>query len=306
MKNSDSPTWSELVFTSEFMATISKLAIRRFGQGSLAEEASTYVVEYLSLDDWEKCRSFEGKAQPTTFLYSLSTSALEEFSRKRFGRPRPPAWLQELGDMWMKLWRSLCLERQPLPALVDRYSTRGFREPAAVEQAARVIKARIPTCGQSIRDTELADDIERLSDAHEAASGQCRSKDPEFENPFYGELLMMINTVCDSDVSHEDFRQSAASRFDNMAAAQQRKLDTLRSALELTDQEKIMLRLIYLEGLSKSAASKALGLPAHQAGRTVNEALERISAALAKCDISLDDLVEPASTFVSRSAVPSL
>ncbi|TNC81021.1 MAG: hypothetical protein C9356_10490 [Oleiphilus sp.] len=292
MKENDSGlVWSEIVFAPEFMAAINKLAERRFGQGALAEEAGTYVIEYLSRDDWEKCKSFQGKSQIKTFLYTLSNNALEEFSRKRFGRPRPPTWLQELGDMWIKLWRSLCLERQPLPTLVDRYTQRDFREPQAVEQAARVIKARIPTCGQSNRDTELADDIDRLSDAQQAEQAHCDSEQPEFENPFYAELLMMVKAVCNEDVANHDFHQEAANQMDTRVSAQQQNLESLRTALQLNDQEKIMLRMIFVEGLSKSATSKALGLPAHQAGRMVNEALDRISHAIQKCGIEIDGLL---------------
>lgn len=293
MKENDSnPNWPEVVFSPDFMAAIGKLADRRFGAGSLSEEASTYVIDYLSQDDWAKCKAFQGKSQIKTFLYSMAHNALEEFSRKRFGRPRPPVWLQELGELWVKLWRSLCLERQALPALIDRYITRGFREPAAVEQAARVIKARIPTCGQSARDTELADDIDRLSDAQQAEETHCGSEQPHFENPFYAELLMMVKAVCHSEVHTADFKQDAAVIHDERAARHGAKLDKLRAALKLNDQEKIMLRMIFVEGLSKSATSKALGLPAHQAGRAVNDALERISRAIAQCDIDLDEVVE--------------
>jgi len=290
-ENDSHLNWSEIVFAPEFMAAINKLAERRFGQSSLAEEAGTYVIDYLSNDDWDKCKSFQGKSQIKTFLYTLSNNALEEFSRKRFGRPRPPSWLKELGEMWIKLWRSLCLERQPLPALVDRFTQRDFREPKAVEQAARVIKARIPTCGQSSRDTELADDIDRLSDARQAEENVCGSEQPEFQNPFYAELMMMVKAVCTSDVSNADFQQSAVDGIDQLAGNQRSNLDALRRALALDDQEKIMLRMIFVEGLSKSATSKALGLPAHQAGRMVNEALERISHAIRKCEIDIDGLL---------------
>ena len=52
-----------------------------------------------------------------------------------------------------------------------------------------------------------------------------------------------------------------------------------------------MLRMIYVEGLSKSATSKALGLPAHHAGRIVNEALQRIGTALNQCGLDLESLI---------------
>lgn len=293
MKESESsPNWAALVFDPDFMPAITKLAEKRFGKSSLSEEGVTYVIDYLSANDWEKCKSFQGKSQTKTFLFSLSSNALEEFSRKRFGRPRPPAWLQEMGELWVKLWRSLCLERQVLPAITDRYVDKGFREAEAVTHAARVIKARIPTCGQSSRDTELADDIDRLSDAHQNETETCDTQTPDFENPFHAELLMMVRATCNEDVESDDFSSQASVDYDAKYVRNQSGLEKLKSALSLSAEEKIMLRMVYAEGLSKSAASKALGLPSHQAGRIINDTLARISGALHDSGLELDELLE--------------
>lgn len=292
MEIDTSMDWAALVFDQAFMDAIDRLAGKRFGEGSLAQEASTYVIEYLSADDWQRCQSFKGNAKPKTFLVTLASNAIEEFSRKRFGRPRPPTWLQDLGDMWVKLWRSLCLERQPLAALVDRFCHKGFREPEAVNQAAKVIKARIPTCGQSSRDSETVDDIDMLSDQVQAQDDDCCGEQPEFENPFEAELMMMIRAIVNPEPETDDFRDAGSASIDRLAGQQKAMLEELRAALALTDQEKIMLRMIFVEGLSKSATSKAMGLPAHQAGRIVNDVLQRIGEALQACGLDLESLLD--------------
>lgn len=283
--------WSALVFNQEFLAYIDKLANKRFGEGGLSEEAATYVIEYLSADEWQRCLNFKGNSKPKTFLVTLASNAIEEFSRKRFGRPRPPAWLQDLGELWVKLWRSLCLERQPLAALTDRFSANGFREADQVQQAARVIKARIPTCGQSTRDSEMVDDIDTLSDMKQAESDDCCGEPPAFDNPFEAELIMMMRAVVDPEPQTEDFQQQGAQHCDALASDKKAQLDALKKALSLTDLEKIMLRMIFVDGLSKSAASKALGLPSHKAGRQINDTLQRIANALQSCDLDLDTLL---------------
>lgn len=289
----DNIEWAGLVFDDAFMLAVDKLAVRRFGEGTLAEEATTYVVEYLSADDWGKCRAFQGKSKPRTFLYTLTGNAIEEFSRKRFGRPRPPTWLQDLGELWVKLWRSLCLERQVLPAIVDRFVKSGFRESGEVEQAARVIKARIPTCGQSNRDSVGVDDIQAVSDAAQAEEEHhCGEEVLEFENPFHAELIMMIRGIVSPSVTTDYFSQTTAVQCDSLAQQNQSRLQQLREAIALTDQEKVMLRMIYVDGLSKTATSKAMGMPAHQAGRLVNEVLQRIGEALTQCELDLESLLE--------------
>lgn len=286
--------WSMLVFDPSFMASLDKLAARRFGAGGLAEEATTHVIDYLARDDWAKCQAFQGKSKPTTFLYTLASNAIEEFSRKRFGRPRPPSWLQDLGEMWVKLWRSLCLERQLLPALIDRFSQQRFREAEDVEQAARVIKARLPNCGQGSMDNLAVDDIDTMSDAVQAQRQDDELHDGlahEFDNPFHAELLMMVRAVVDDEICCTCFGAESAGKVDEFAGNFSEPLKKLRNALELSDTERVMLKMIYVEGLSKTATSKALGLPAHQAGRLVNEALARITAAIGECGLDLDELL---------------
>lgn len=277
--------WASLVFDPAFMSAVDKLADRRFGGGPIAEEASTYVIEYLSADDWRKCRQFQGNSKPTTFLYTLASNAIEEFSRKRFGRPRPPKWLDDLGDLWVKLWRSLCLERQLLPSLVDRYSAKGFRDPDAVTQAAKVIKARIPNCGQANMDSVGVEDISAVSDAEQSLEPQT---DQDHANPFYKELLLMVNAVTNEKLCCDSFSEDSLARVGEMAASSQSKLDSLRVGLTLSDEERIMLRMVYVEGLSKTATSKALGMPAHQAGRAISNVLDRIAKALEGADIDIE------------------
>jgi len=290
--NPQNTDWASLVFDPQFLSSVDRLASRRFGEGGLAEEAATYAIEYLSLDNWQRCQGFKGNSQPKTFLVTLTSNAIEEFSRKRFGRPRPPTWLQDLGEMWVKLWRSLCLERQPLAALLDRFTARGFREPEEIQQAAKVIKARIPTCGQSARDDQGVEDIDALSDMVQAQDDDCCGEQPEFDNPFEAELISMLRAIIDPNPRTSDFRDSSARDIDQLAGGQKDLLSQLREALDLSDQEKIMLRMIYVEGLSKSATSKALGLPTHQAGRVVNDTLERIGLALQQCGLDLDTLLD--------------
>lgn len=287
--------WPSLVFEQKFLDSVDKLTARRFGEGGLAEEASTFVIDYLSAEDWQRCNSFQGKASPRTFLVSMASNAIEEFSRKRFGRPRPPSWLQELGESWIKLWRSLCLERQPLPAIIDRFCEGGFRVADEVAKAARLIKARIPSCGLGARDSLDVEDIDALSDAVQSeTSDQCGSETPEFDNPFHAELMMMMRLIIEDEPKNEVFQPAATAGFDDLASQHGEKLEQLRSALALSDQEKIMLRMIHVDGLSKSATSKALGLPAHSAGRIVNEAMSRIHTALQQCGLDLDALLESA------------
>ncbi len=273
------------------MRAFEKLAVKRFNNGVLAEEAVTHVVEALAADDWSRCRSFKGTAQPKTYLYSLASNLIEEFSRKRFGRPRPPRWLQDQGELWVQMWKMLCLERQLLPSIVDRLCINGARDPEALYDVARTIKARMPNCGLSAMDHELRDDLEIISDAQQVGTSPVGSE-PELptEEALVGEVLLMLRSVIGGGATEEDFSVTSREEAGQCANQMAERLSGLSDKLTLTDEERLLLRLIFVEGFSKTAASKSLGLASHQAGRIVNTALARIAQAMRDCGLSLEDL----------------
>lgn len=262
--------WQGIVLHKDFLRKIDQIAERRFGSGALAEEAATYSLEYLSENQWARCQAFAGKAKTQTFLFTLVANAIEEFSRKKFGRPRPPTWLSSLGDTWVKLWRSLCLERQLLPAIIDRFCRNDFRDKQAVSDAARVIKQRIPDCGLAIKDAQAEDDLAYVIDTQ---YNHC--DESERAQSFVEQLTLLI---------HQLFGDASYAGFD-AGTLDSEKLRRLKEALDLNDEERLMLRMVYVDGLSKSACSRALGLPAHQVGRRLNALLERLNTIFARCDV---------------------
>lgn len=283
--------WPQLVFNEASMKAFEKLASKRFNEGVLAEEAVTHVLEGLSADDWARCKAFKGNAKPATYLYSLASNLVEEFARKRFGRPRPPTWLQEQGELWVQMWKMLCLERQLLPSILDRLSSRGTREESVLKEVARTIKARMPNCGLSAMDHQLTEDVSMISDAQQAALGEDETEF-EHENAAVSEVVLMLRSVLGEPAQESDFSEEARSSAANYATEQQEAMRAFRESLSLSDEERVLLKMIFVDGFSKSAASKALGLPSHQGGRVANNALERIGDAMRNCGLSLDDMMD--------------
>lgn len=296
--------WRNIVLDSsaEGLQLIECLANRRFNPGVLADEAATYVLEHLAENNWQRCATFKGDSQAKTFLQKLIVNLLEEFSRKRFGRPRPPAWLLRQGELWVKLWKELCLERQPLAALLHRYEQAELYQGAWVQQVARVIKARIPNCGEVRFEATSVEDIAALSD--QASSDPVNSAtepqyeiQPEtccghnFELQAETELLLVLRAVLQQPPSTDAFAAESMQKLDAEVAATKHKLDKLRQALALSDEEIVMLRMTYCDGLSKTAVSRALGLPAHRAGLIIKGALDRIRQAVELCELDLSSVL---------------
>jgi hypothetical protein len=290
--------WRKLVLDDNALGLqlIDSLAQRRFNPGVLAEEAATYVIERLADNNWKRCSQFKGNSQANTYLRSLIVNLLEEFSRTRFGRQRPPAWLKRQGELWIKLWKQLCLERQPLPELLHRYEQTGLYQSGWIEQVVRVIKARIPSCGAYHFNVHNMDDIPNLASSfidNQAIETpeDCLCK-YQFELLAETEVFLVLRAVLQEQPSSEIFSEDSAKKLNTDVGNADDKLTQLREALVLSDEEIVILRMIYADGLSKNAVSRALGLPSHHAGMIANKAMNRIRNAVAQCELDLASLLE--------------
>lgn len=275
--------WPQIVFQAAWLKKLDHLAQRRFTQVGLAEEASTYVLERLSEDDWAACKQYQGKAQANTYLQTLSHNFLEEFSRKRFGRPRPPQWLQREGELWVRIWKMVCLERQLLPAVVDRLTADQQRDQEYIHNIARTIKARLPWCGDSAREVPgHCFDCNHNNNSPSASTEQRLAQhDIEDTLQLIHELLLSDN--CPSDVVITQERTFMI----NQAQWQQ-----IQAALKLSPEERLLLKMVYQEGLKLNVVATALDMPSYQPGRTLKVLQQRIYQAFNDAGVDMKNLSE--------------
>lgn len=272
-----SPHWPDIVFSPAWLERLDRMARRRFVEEAAAEEATTFVIERLSESDWQRCRKFRGAAKPETWLFSVAANLLEEFSRQRFGRVRPPQWLQQEGELWVSIWRWLCLERQMAESITDTLCRDGSREPDLIRNVMRAIKARLPWCGVSTlpipveyrdeegREVSLLDRTHSHAAPLDALAGEQRE-----------DVLATLSAL----IGLED--EPALDITDND------QLVRLRRRLALEDDERLLLKLHFREGLSGLAIARLLGVPNHQPGRQIRRLLKRIREAFEAEGIPLD------------------
>ncbi|GAA3947548.1 hypothetical protein [Allohahella marinimesophila] len=250
--------WPELVFSERFFQRVETLARSSIPDEATVEEAVTYTISSLSDDDWKRCKSFKGGSAPETFLYTLSTNLILDYARKVYGRQRPPVWLKRKGILWMALWKSLCQDRQAPESVVDRHLALVDGDRHIVLDAIREIRTRLPWCGVSNR-VDSMDDSESVVRLVEAASVD----EPVMEDDmlyFAHELLKQEDDSVDADkLSISD---------------PQRVVDAV-TGLELSQEEALVLRMHFCDGLSFSAIARALGLPKQAPVRLTQKALER-------------------------------
>lgn len=282
--------WGQLFLQPQWLTRIDKLAERRFGAGGLAEEASSYVLEALSADNWSRCQQFKGNSRPETYIYTLANNALEEFSRRRFGRMRPPEWLKREGPTWVELWKRLCMERQLDDTVLDSFSASG-RELAIVREMVRTIKARMPWCGSSAQEIPVIY-YDNHQDEEVSAADNLAWDDDAAERArqsSYEILVLALSYLLDTPQNSSEraaLEQNAEDKIAQLAPV----FDQLSATIALSDEERLVLSMVYRDGMKKNQVAAALGLHVHQPGRILTRVFDRIASAFSASGFNLDVL----------------
>jgi len=253
---------------------INAMAEKRFGREAVAAEAALFVLEALRKEDWKILRAFSGKASFGTYLRSVVFRLLEDFSRRKYGRLQPPSWLRRLGGIWLLLYSYLCLERLTIAEAVEMSHQRfQARTKAEIERAAREIKRRITDCG-SHQMIEVELDEGGLPDAEE---GRRRRPEEMLERH---QRLELLQAVWAAAMTPGDFEKSSPAG----------KVDF---PFQLTSQEKLLIRMRYVDGLTVAKIAALLGCSRHRINGRLRRLLMRLRRVLEAGDAAAETKSEP-------------
>lgn len=248
---------------------INAMAVRRFGRSPLAEEAALAVIDGLAADDWQRVRAFQGLASFSSFIMTLTARLLEDFARKRFGRVRPPLWVQTFGGIWPKLFQALCLERLPVTEAVEVVHQRQVAaEKSAIETAAYQLLARIPDCGMA-RGLEVAYEEEQLPEEDCGGNGPAGLVETREQQELFRAIFQIVLGRDDGDAG-----EALAGKYQMLRIA-------------LRPEEKLLLRLCYQDGLGVTEAGKMLGMTRFQAHGRMRRLLERLKEELSRTGLAV-------------------
>lgn len=244
--------WQRLVPAS--WELINRQAQRRFGATPLAEEAALAVMDGLLDNGARRLQSYRGRGTSRAFLAAVSWRLLEDFARKRYGRRQPPRWIRHLGGIWEKLYTLLCLERLDIMDAVMAISAASGAVQAQVEEAAWSIRQHITDCGAH-QGLEVELDEQQVS-AHQGAAA-AEGAEVRQRRALFQQLFMVL-----TDLSPEQ------------SAMESEKLAGL--TFPLTPDERLLLRLCFVDELSVTQAGEMLGLNRFQAHGRLRRLLARI------------------------------
>lgn len=244
----------------EHWELINRLAVRRFGDRPLAEEAALAAMNALLANDGERLQKHRAKSSFATYLASVTYHLLEDFARKRYGRKRAPLWIRNLGGIWLRLYTLLCLERLDPAEAIEFVLQKGDDDSGqtSLEDAAWTVKQQVTDCG-SHQGLEVGYDEEQnpvIADEGNFIHQVDRVEDREKEHLFT--MLFSILTEMDKMVDQSNLK----------------KLCTFDA--HLSYEEKLLLKLCYQDGLTVTAAGEMLGLNRHQAHGRLRRLLTRV------------------------------
>ncbi|MFT5697686.1 MAG: RNA polymerase sigma factor (sigma-70 family) [Desulforhopalus sp.] len=248
--------WKERVF--EHWDLITALSMRRFGATALAEEAVTAAIDGLSENDWQRVKSYQGKATFKSYLSVVVLRLFEDFSRKRSGRLRPPLWIRKLGGIWPKLFVALCLERFGVVSAVELvHQQQGKISQDTIEDAAYTLLGKIPNCGSQKGEKPLDETTESDFVVNSDESSRGRSYETMENVEFFENLFQAI---CGE--KHCDFKR-ISSQYQSLN-------------ISLRPEERLLLKLHFQEGYNITEAGKMIDLTRFQ----VHGKMKRLMARL--------------------------
>lgn len=263
--------WHQIVLNQQVFSRIDSQCNKKISDSELADEAVSYVLEKLSQDDWARCKKFSGKSEPETFIYSMTNNLIIDFMRSREGRARPPKWLKDKGSIWVRLWEEICLARKHIETVVDKICVDKSCDPNIVRQTISIIKGKIPWCGVSSNPIDMNSD----SDESDHFPDQRNSPEHAISNQHMEHGLRIASLLINGEFNPDDDSSLNTNNLKNVF-----------KHIELSNQDRLILKMHFSDGLSFNAIAGKLGVALHQPARQIKKILEDIRKELESAGIS--------------------
>ncbi len=264
--------WRRVIFDSSggMFQYLDALTRRRFPTDpGVAEEAFNAVLDALSHDDWTRLARFDGRGSAEGYLVRTFSHTLEDVARQRFGRPRPPAVIARRGGVWLRIYQALIVERGLEPAIADRLATDTDWPTSDIATAIREVKALCRPAAMPNIVAPLPDDLDPSADLEPTVDPPL---EPERqlrrslrERVLYGLARLLSDATGTAD-------------------------DDDNELMALDAEDRVLVRLLYAEGLSLAASARLLGRPEHEVRRRHQRLLKTLHQQLSPAaDFSLED-----------------
>lgn len=263
--------WQALFFDGEerWPHRLQRLAERRLGKDpSDAEAAYNFAFDAVSADDWRRLQAgYKGLGSPQGFLGVTLARLVDDYAVQKYGKKRPPKWLQRLGGYWKRVYEFLCVKRMEKEAVVAALCARGEFVPEDIRYAISQVRSRVPGCGQ--RYGEVPEAPETLDREAGGATDPSVETAADEISEVLGILSGLVGAAAPS--------AAAQPRAFPLSSA---RLTRLRDCLGVSDVERLLLRLVYHDGFAVARAARSLKMHEQNARRMHKRLVSRMRACL--------------------------
>lgn len=225
---------------------IAALSKRRFPQSeNLAEEALEYLLVHLEASNWRRVRTWQGLGEFLPFITTLASRLLTDFAREKFGYLRKPTWLANKSDaMWDTAYRLVILQDYDRHEAIELMATQyPARERWFVEEVVSTILRR---CSKR---PQFKEPVTPLEDAQQEKAALASTPEEQLVAQDKERLEALL-----------EYLQMGTQTTQALPQRVQELLNRLAMHLRLTEEDRLLLRLRYVDGLSMQAIVKLLGL----------------------------------------------
>ncbi len=224
---------------------LGRLAERRFpNDDSMAQGALMFVLEKLETDHWKRVRAWEGQGAFHTFLAVLTARLMTDYTRSKFGHHRTPTWINNKNDTaWTKAYQLIIFQNHSRQDAIEILAvTYRGRERWYFEEMVATILAKNNRPARAIESQVPIDAVEDTS---------CCFESPEQDSKISEKAL--LEAVI-------GYLSSNGDSSDNENEEVKRMLSLLNIELSMSEEDKLILKMRYCDGMTITAITKALHL----------------------------------------------
>ncbi len=232
----------KILSSSDLLVKIETVCKRRFSAENDQHECYLYVIDSLKADNFKRLRAFKGKSKLNTYLYALINSLVIDFRRKQYGRRRIPAGVAKLGKWAEAVYRFVCWQKFTFDDAYDFLRIDGLYTGSYIQFTKEIEPIRKAPCRENPA-------FQSIDETRESA-------------------LMNIN---DEGANPLEFLIQKLDR--------ERRIKALKVIREttagLSENDQLLVRLVYGSDQSVPAAAKVIGLAASTAGKRLKSLLTK-------------------------------
>jgi DNA-directed RNA polymerase specialized sigma24 family protein len=219
------------------------LSRKRFPSNeNLAHEALLHCLNELESEQWKRVQSWQGQGDFLPYLLTIASRLLTDFKREKFGHIRMPGWIAEKPDpLWQSAYRLLMVEKHSRQEVIDMLHTIGpSRDVWFIEEVVHTVLAKCKSQPRSQESNVPIENCEQQASFRSEPEAELRIKDDEL-------LQALVECL------HANNDPSLDPRVAEIRAR-------LSPHICLSDEDRLMLRMRFLDGVNLKTIVQMLGI----------------------------------------------